>query len=78
MPFKKGPFVLAIAAQVPVVPVVVLGSYELMPRLSMSPRPGEVVVRIGEDIPTAGLGYEDRDQLSSAARRAILSLGAME
>lgn len=78
MPFKKGPFVLAIAAQVPVVPVVVLGSYELMPRLSMSPRPGEVVVQIGEDIPTAGLRYEDRDALSRRTRAALLALGARE
>jgi 1-acyl-sn-glycerol-3-phosphate acyltransferase len=78
MSFKKGPFVLAIAAQVPIVPLVVLGSYELMPRLSVSPRPGEVMVRVGEDIPTAGLRYEDRDQLSRVTRAAIVSLGAVE
>ena len=78
MPFKKGPFVLAIAAQVPIVPLVVVGSYELMPRLSVSPRPGEVVVRVGEDIPTAGLRYEDRDQLSRRTRAAIIALGARE
>jgi 1-acyl-sn-glycerol-3-phosphate acyltransferase len=78
MSFKKGPFVLAIAAQVPVVPVVVLGSYELMPRLSLAPQPGEVVLRVGEDIPTAGLDYADRNTLSQQARAAMKALGAVE
>jgi hypothetical protein len=36
------------------------------------------VVRIGEDIPTAGLQYEDRDALSRRTREAILNLGAVE
>jgi 1-acyl-sn-glycerol-3-phosphate acyltransferase len=78
MTFKKGPFVLAIAAQVPVVPLVVLGSYELMPRLSPWPKPGEVVLRVGEDIPTAGQDYEARDRISDAARAKMLQLGAVE
>jgi 1-acyl-sn-glycerol-3-phosphate acyltransferase len=78
MPFKKGPFVLAIAAGVPVIPIVVLGSYQLMPRLSLSPRPGEVVLRVGPDLPTEGMIYDDRDRLSEEARRIMLELGAVE
>ena len=76
LPFKKGPFVLAIAAQVPIVPVVIRGSYDLMPKLSLVPRPGEIVLRIGEDIPTAGCGYDARDELSERARNAMITLGA--
>jgi 1-acyl-sn-glycerol-3-phosphate acyltransferase len=76
LPFKKGPFVLAIAAHVPIVPVVVVGSYDLMPKLTLVPRPGEIVLRIGDDIPTAGCSYEDRDELSERARRAMIALGA--
>jgi len=76
LPFKKGPFVLAIAAHVPLVPVVVMGSYDLMPKLTLVPRPGEIVLRIGEDIPTEGCSYDDRDGLSELARRAMLTLGA--
>ena len=34
-PFKKGPFVLAIAAQAPVVPVLVYGAREVMPKGSL-------------------------------------------
>lgn len=77
LPFKKGPFVLAIAAHVPIVPVVVVGSHELMPKLQLVPRSGEIVLRIGHDIPTSGANYDDRDSLSEDARRAMLELGAV-
>jgi 1-acyl-sn-glycerol-3-phosphate acyltransferase len=76
MPFKKGPFVLAIAAEVPVVPILVTGAYELMPRLARWARPGEVTLHVGPEIPTAGLGYEDRDRLGAEARDAMVAMGA--
>lgn len=76
-PFKKGPFVLAIAAQVPVVPVCCIGAYELLPPGSISPKPGRVTVRIGRPIPTVRLGYEARDELADRARQAMLDLGAV-
>lgn len=78
LPFKKGPFVLAIAAQAPVVPVYCDQSYEALPKGSIAPRPGTVYLRIGTPIPTAGLGYEARDQLADRARAAMLALGAHE
>jgi 1-acyl-sn-glycerol-3-phosphate acyltransferase len=78
LPFKRGPFVLAIAAQVPVVPVCCLGTYELMPRGSWSPKPGTITLRIGETIPTAGMSYDDRTRLAEQARGALLALGARE
>lgn len=76
LPFKKGPFVLAIAAGVPIVPVVCLHTFARLPRRSITPRPGPVVVRIGEPIPTAGLDYDARDDLADRARAAMLALGA--
>jgi 1-acyl-sn-glycerol-3-phosphate acyltransferase len=76
LPFKKGPFVLAIAAQVPVVPVVILGSHDLMPSLTLVPKRGEILLRIGEDIPTVGMSYPEREELSVRAREAMLALGA--
>ncbi len=76
--FKKGPFVLAIAAGAPVVPVFCENTYELMPRGSWSPKPGTVILRIGEPIPTVGLDYEARDGLARQARAALLRMGARE
>jgi 1-acyl-sn-glycerol-3-phosphate acyltransferase len=76
--FKKGPFVLAIAAGAPVVPVFCENTWELMPRGSWSPKPGVVTLRIGEPIPTAGLEVDGRDGLAKQARAALLAMGARE
>lgn len=70
-PFKKGPFVLAIAAQVPVVPVVVHGTITVQPRDSWRIRGGTVHVHFLEPVPTAGLGYDDRDRLSQEVWRRM-------
>ncbi len=44
LPFKKGPFHLAMEAGVPVVPITIVGSHEAWPKGRMSLHPGEVVV----------------------------------
>jgi 1-acyl-sn-glycerol-3-phosphate acyltransferase len=62
-PFKKGPFVLAIAAQVPVVPVVSYGTREIQRKGEFAIHPGACELTFLEPIPTAGLTYEDRDEL---------------
>jgi 1-acyl-sn-glycerol-3-phosphate acyltransferase len=76
-PFKKGPFVMAIAAGVPVVPTVVQGTISLMPRGSWRVRSGVVTVRFLEPIPTAGMTYDDRDRVSDAVHaRMVSALGS--
>lgn len=67
-PFKKGPFVLAIGAGVPIVPIVIYGTIAVNPRGSMRANPGTVHVHILEPISTEGLTYEDRDSLANTAR----------
>jgi 1-acyl-sn-glycerol-3-phosphate acyltransferase len=62
-PFKKGPFVLAIAAAAPIVPVVVYGALEVMPKGSLLVRPNIVHVHFLEPVSTAGYSYEDRAEL---------------
>lgn len=72
LPFKKGAFVLAIAAGLPVVPVTLRGTRRLMPRGSrMTVVPGDVEIVIEAPISTAGLGYDDRDALAATVRAAI-------
>lgn len=62
-PFKKGPFVLAIAAGAPIVPTLVYGAREVMRKGSFFIRPGVVHVHFLEPVATTGLTYEDRAPL---------------
>ena len=65
-PFKKGPFVLAIAARASVVPTIVYGTLPIFPRDSYRLHRGGGVVEVEflEPVPTEGLDYEARDVLS--------------
>ena len=74
-PFKKGPFVLAIAAGAPIVPTLIHGTIEVLPRGSFWLRGGRVDVHLLEPVPTAGLTYDQRDEL---ARRVYDRLAAAQ
>ena len=63
LPFKKGPFVLAIAAQVPIVPIAIEGSMRVLPSNSISLRKHPIRVKVGQPIETQGLRNADRDRL---------------
>jgi 1-acyl-sn-glycerol-3-phosphate acyltransferase len=70
-PFKKGPFVLAIAAQVPVVPVIVYGTRDVQPKGAVRIRGGTVELTFLEPIPTAGLSYDAREELMMTVWRRM-------
>jgi 1-acyl-sn-glycerol-3-phosphate acyltransferase len=61
LPFKKGAFQLALAAGVPIVPVVVQPLRPVMNVHERRIRPGPVRVRVLDAVPTRGLGEEDLD-----------------
>ena len=65
-PFKKGPFVLAIASEASVIPTIIYGTREVMPKGSFRIRGGTVHVHFLEPVPTKGYSYEDRTQLMEA------------
>ena len=72
--FKKGAFVMAIKAKVPVVPVAVIGTRRIMEKGSWVITPGKVTIRVGHPIYTMGLGLQDRVALARQAREAIVAL----
>ena len=74
LPFKKGGFIMALQAQVPIVPVAVQGGRTAMRKGSAIVRPVHVSVRIGEPIPTVGLTLDDRDELIARVRDRIRML----
>ncbi len=67
-PFKKGPFVLAIAAGVPIVPIIVHGTIEIMPRGSLWAHPGTIDIHLLEPVSTAGVDYDHREALMHTVR----------
>jgi len=78
LPFKKGGFIMAIEAQVPIVPVAVMGGRAAMQKGSALVHPVTVSVRVGTPVPTIGLTFDDRDRLVAEARaqvEALLALG---
>jgi len=67
-PFKKGPFVLAIAAGVPIVPIIVHGTIEIMPKGSLWVQPGTIDVHLLEPVSTSGVDYDHREALMQTVR----------
>jgi 1-acyl-sn-glycerol-3-phosphate acyltransferase len=69
LPFKKGPFYLAMECAVPVVPVTIVGTHELMPKARFQISSGKVKVIFHDPIPPNDFG--DRDCLMARVRAAI-------
>jgi 1-acyl-sn-glycerol-3-phosphate acyltransferase len=69
--FKKGGFKLALQAGVPVVPLTIIGSRQVLPKNSIIFRPGLIDMYIDAPIPTAGLDDEDLEALMLKVRAAM-------
>lgn len=76
LPFKNAPFALAIAAQVPIVPVYVHYTFEILPKGGFRLRPRPIRLLVAPPIPTAGLGPEARERLRDDVRAAMVALQA--
>jgi 1-acyl-sn-glycerol-3-phosphate acyltransferase len=59
--FKKGPFYLAMECSVPVVPITIIGTHEIMPKARFRITPGPARVIFHQPIPPSEFG--SRDQL---------------
>ena len=70
-PFMRGPFVLAIEAGVPVVPLTMVGHTGVLSVRDRTARPGETRFVIGAPIETAGLARADAAGLQARVRDAI-------
>ena len=76
LPFKNAPFGLAIAAQVPIVPVYVHHTFEILPKGGWRLRPQPIRLVVGPPISTAGLRPENRERLREEVRAAMVALQA--
>lgn len=72
--FKDGAAYIAIKAQVPLVPVALVGIRDILPMHTLDFRRGVVKLRFGQPIPTAGLTVQARQEITVAARAQIVDL----
>lgn len=73
-PFMEGAAYIAIRAGVPLVPVGLIGTREVLPYGSGNIRGGPVTLRIGDPIPTGQATVRDRIQLTEQVRQKIIDL----
>ncbi|HKL48488.1 MAG TPA: lysophospholipid acyltransferase family protein [Desulfuromonadales bacterium] len=71
LPFKKGGFIMAMQAQVPIIPVAIDGSCKVHRKHSMRVKPGTIRTTIFPPIPTEGLNPSHRDDLMEQVRQQI-------
>jgi 1-acyl-sn-glycerol-3-phosphate acyltransferase len=73
-PFLPGAFFLAIKAQVDIVPVALVGTYELLPMNTYHIKCRPLEMRVGAPISTQGLTGHDMEALSEKVRQSVLDL----
>lgn len=70
-PFKKGGFIMALDAGVPIVPVVLKGTWTIMDKSSLRINTGDVFLNIQAPIATTGYTRENKDDLTESVRAVI-------
>jgi 1-acyl-sn-glycerol-3-phosphate acyltransferase len=73
LPFKKGAFRLAIEQQLPVLPVTLLGTRDMLPAKTLRFFPGQGTMVIHPAIETEGMGIEQVSELIDQSRAQINS-----
>jgi 1-acyl-sn-glycerol-3-phosphate acyltransferase len=71
--FRRGSFTLAIEAGIPVVPVTVCGTRNVLPKKSLFFKPGLVTLVIGDPVYPAELAGIDKQKLSEIMRKRIIA-----
>jgi 1-acyl-sn-glycerol-3-phosphate acyltransferase len=69
--FMGGAFYAAVKAQVDVVPIALVGTYEMLKMNSYHIKPGPVYMLVGEPIQTVGMSIRDIAKITERARHAI-------
>jgi 1-acyl-sn-glycerol-3-phosphate acyltransferase len=73
-PFHDGAFRIAVDAQQPILPIVVIGAGKLMPPGTIDLKPGKIRIVVGEEISTDGLTPKDVSNLKQQTFEAMHQL----
>ncbi len=75
-PFLPGALFLAIKAQVDIVPVALVGTFELLPMNTYHIKCRPLEMRVGQPISTSGYTVRNMDALSDRVHQAVVDLHA--
>lgn len=70
--FKKGSFVMAMNTGLPVLPVSIRGTYDILPKKKLIIKPGKVRLKIYPAIETKGYNFDTRNKLVEKVHRIIV------
>ena len=70
-PFKKGGFTLAIKSKVPIIPIAISGSRDIMPKDKLTAASGEIRIRMDHPIKTENFSLKGRESLMKGVREVI-------
>lgn len=74
LPFKKGSFHLSIDNQLDIIPMAIVGAYEVLPPDTVRVKPGKVALLFGHPISHETYSDLTADELSDLVRNTIISL----
>jgi 1-acyl-sn-glycerol-3-phosphate acyltransferase len=74
--FKGGPFMIAVLAGLPIVPITLVGSRHVMFRGEVTVRPGRVSLIVHDPIETAGVPRDAARQFATNVRDIVASRAA--
>ena len=70
-PFKKGGFTLAIKSKIPIVPIAISGSRDIMPKDKLTTASGEIRMLVDHPIEIQHCSLKDRESLMKKVRETI-------
>jgi len=73
-PFMPGAFFLAIRAQVDIVPIALVGTFDLLPMNTYHIKCQPLEMRVGKPISTTGRSLRDMDAISAEVKQAMEAL----
>lgn len=72
--FKSGAMVLAIKARVPIVPVAIIGTHEVLAKGKLLCRPGRVRIKLGLPVDTTPFNSADKQELATHLHQKVADL----
>jgi len=73
-PFKKGGIILGIQTNIPIVPMGIFGTFNVVKKGSFNVQPKPIHLIIGEPVDTSIYHYEDRNQVTEIVRNEVVNL----